>query len=53
MIQLVDHHRGLSLLLLLFGEIHERSEMLNNLTALIPNRLMKMAAQNMLPSLRR
>ena len=38
MIQLVDHHRGLSLLLLLFGEIHERSEMLNNLTALIPNR---------------
>src|SRR5665213_2831906 len=38
MIQLVDHHRGLGLLLLLLGEIDERGEMLHNLTALIQNR---------------
>jgi hypothetical protein len=28
MIQFVDHHRGLGLLPLLLGEIHERGEML-------------------------
>src|SRR5260370_42230129 len=38
MIQFVDHHRGLGLLPLLLGEIHERGEMLLNTTALIQNR---------------
>ena len=38
MIQLVDHHCGLGLLLLLLGEVHERGEMLHNITALVQDR---------------
>ena len=51
--QLSDQHLGLGLLLLMFGEVNERGKVLNDITALVPDRLMKRAAQNSLTSLRR
>src|SRR5512132_630389 len=38
MVQLVDQHLGLSLLVLMFREIDERGKILNNIATLIPNR---------------